>query len=149
MNDVLTDILDDVNCLKGYEKYPGMIEFTPLHQLVSVMPLKSINLIPKELHKLYKNDSIIKDMFPSKYLLEDDEQKKDHERVIYIPKIDKRRIYEALEQITFSADILSKWYKPNSELLITNNLENKDDDNSKIELLLSKEADYSKIQILL
>jgi hypothetical protein len=53
--------------------------FTVLHQLLAVLPTKSIKIIPEDLHPFYRVDSLISDMFPVK--VEVDTEAKDMERL--------------------------------------------------------------------
>jgi 5'-3' exoribonuclease 1 len=66
--------------------------FTVLHQLLSVLPPKSMNIIPKVLHPFYKPDSKIADMFPLKVGI--DTEAKDMERlgVVLMPPVDPMRL---------------------------------------------------------
>jgi 5'-3' exonuclease len=68
--------------------------FTVLHQLLAVLPMKSMSIIPKDLHKFYDIDSPICDMFPTK--VEVDTEAKDMERlgVVRMCPVEPKRLLE-------------------------------------------------------
>ena len=95
--------------ITGYQAYEGMIPFTALHQLVAVLPLKSIDLLPIELKPLFSYNSIIRDFFPNNFIIEMDGKNKDHQGVPIVPLIDRRRIIDAVAQITFTPERARLW----------------------------------------
>ena len=98
--------------ISGYKSKDQTIEFTALHQLVAVLPLKSIDLIPVELKPLFYYDSILRDIFPEKFIIEMDGIEKEsqkHNGLSIIPFVDRRRIYDAVFQINFDPDRAKLW----------------------------------------
>jgi 5'-3' exonuclease len=67
-------------------------KFTTLHQLLAVLPPKSIHSLPSELHSFYQPDSLIYDMFPVK--VEIDTEAKDIERlgVVRMNPVEPKRL---------------------------------------------------------
>jgi hypothetical protein len=103
----------DVNLtITGFESYEGMTPFTALHQLVAVLPLKSKDLLPTELQPLFTYNSIIRDFFPESFIIEMDGKNKEHEGVPIVPLIDRRRVIDAVAQITFDPQRALLWLPP-------------------------------------
>ena len=93
----------------GYDSYPKMVEFTVLHQLVAVLPLKSKALLPEQLKPLFDTNSIIRDLFAEDFLIELEGKNNEHEGIPIIPLVDRQRIIEAVSQIYFSAEDIKKY----------------------------------------
>ena len=55
--------------LINYQSRQDTIPFTPLHQLLAVIPAKSKNILPIELLPLYDENSILQIIFPQTLLL--------------------------------------------------------------------------------
>jgi hypothetical protein len=90
--------------IRGYKAYPGMVLFTPLHQLLSVLPKTSIDVVPQEIKHLFTITSPLYDLFPTKFINDHEGKimKKipgkpmiDH-GVAIIPLPDRRRIYYSI-----------------------------------------------------
>jgi 5'-3' exonuclease len=105
----LAAVAQTVEMIHGYQAYEGMTPFTALHQLVSVLPLKSKDLLPEELHPLFSYNSIIRDLFPETFIIEMDGKNMDHEGVPIVPLIDRTRIMDAVAQINFSVARAKLW----------------------------------------
>ena len=93
----------------GYEAYPGMTVFTALHQLLAVLPVRAQNLLPVEIQSLMDYDSPIRDLYPTRFIIELEGKDRDHEGVPIVPLIDRRRISSALSQIAFNPSRLILW----------------------------------------
>jgi len=97
--------------LGNVEVYDGMKIISPLLQLVSVIPPRSISLIPPELRYMYGNDSEVVDLFPSNFLLEvegvDDESK----GLPLIPFAEINRLQVAASKSAFNSypGAMDKW----------------------------------------
>jgi len=87
----------------------SMIPFTALHQLVSVIPMKSRDLIPRELQPLYDMDSMIRDIFPKSFKIELGGKDADWMGVAIIPFVDRRRIFDAVGQMKFTSQRAKLW----------------------------------------
>ena len=107
----------NLGSIKNYRAFKGMTRFSPIHQLVSVLPQKSINIVPEELKPLFKTDSPIYDLFPTTFINEQEGKimKKmpgkpmiDH-GIAIIPLIDQRRIIDIVSTIDFSPKRLALW----------------------------------------
>jgi 5'-3' exonuclease len=64
-----------------------------LKQMLSVLPPKSLKIIPRFLHPLYEVDSSISDMFPQKVVIDLDGKDAEHMGVVRIPCIEPVRLY--------------------------------------------------------
>ncbi len=102
---------------KHYQSFKGMIQFNPLQQLVSVLPQKSIDIVPDELKVLFDINSPIYDLFPTTFI--NDKEGKIMKKlpgkplidygVAIIPLIDQRRIIDVISTIKFSEERLKLW----------------------------------------
>ena len=72
--------------IHGYEAYKGMLTINPLHQLVSVLPKQSIDLIPPELRWLVTINSPLYDLFPTSFI--NDNEGKIHKKLVGRPTMD-------------------------------------------------------------
>ena len=93
----------------GYQSYEGMVVFTALHQLLAVLPVRSQSLIPEEIQSLMDYDSPIRDLYPTKFIIELDGKEYEHQGVPIVPLIDRRRILDAVAQIRFNPSRLLLW----------------------------------------
>ena len=96
----------------GYKSKDEKIKFTALHQLVAVMPLRSKDLLPTELKPLFSYNSIIRDIFPDDFITEMDGIEKEtqkHQGLAIIPFVDRKRIYDAVFQLNFTAERAKLW----------------------------------------
>ena len=105
----LNEIIQRQPSTKGFEAYPGMITFNALQQLVAVIPLKSINVIPQELKILYSYGSMIRDFFPSEFIIEVDGKRKKEEGIPIIPFVDRSRIVAATGQLSIARNRRKIW----------------------------------------
>ena len=81
-----------------YQYNSDALEINPVHQLLSVLPLRSKALLPTEVAHLMKPDSIIGDYYPEKQLLDRQGYNTDWQGVLLINFIDMRRIIGAVEE---------------------------------------------------
>ena len=91
--------------------------FTVLHQLISVLPISSVNILPEPLKVLFTVDSSIIDLFPLEWdeILEGSD--KSHLAIHRIPIPTRDRISKAFEDIIFDPKFLLK-YVPQTDLFI-------------------------------
>ena len=102
--------------IQGYTSYPGMLTINPLHQLVSVLPKQSINLIPPELRWLFTINSPLYDLFPTTFV--NDNEGKIHKKmagrptmdhgIALIPIPDRQRIIDTMAIVAMD---MSPWDK--------------------------------------
>lgn len=102
-------ILENQPQINGYQKHNFMIPFTALHQLVAVLPLKSINLLPTEIKPLFGFNSMVRDLFASSFIIEYDGKHEEWAGIPLIPFIDRQRIYDAVNQLHISESKMKKW----------------------------------------
>ena len=106
----IASVLDRVTFNTGvYQSYEGMVVFTALHQLLAVLPVRSQSLIPQEIQSLMDYDSPIRDLYPTKFIVELDGKEYEHQGVPIVPLIDRRRILNAMGQMRFSPSRLLLW----------------------------------------
>ena len=112
----------NITFMRGYKAYLGMIRFNPIHQLLSVLPRQSIAIVPPEIRHLYEIGSPIFDLFPNKFINDQEGkifQKRPGQQTIdygiaIIPIADRRRIINVVSQITFTPSRQLLWQpKPN------------------------------------
>jgi 5'-3' exoribonuclease 1 len=100
---LLTDIAGVLNQIKrvdGYMAQPNQVVLNPVHQLLSVLPLKSKSLLPKEVQHLMSKDSPISDMYPETAITEMDGKNADWQGLVIIPFVDPMRVIEAVNTQT-------------------------------------------------
>lgn len=114
----LSFVLSERNQVFGYRAHYGMMKFNVLHQLVSVLPLRSSNLLPKEIRVLTESTSIISDLYPVKFIIELDGKRAAHEGIPIIPFSDRRRIYEVVNSIQFTNSKFNKYREATDNIYI-------------------------------
>ena len=78
--------------------------FTPLAQLLSVLPPQSASLLPAPYAELMlSTDSPIFDAFPADFSLDANGKKQDWEAIALLPFIDEQRLLDAVESIDADA----------------------------------------------
>lgn len=101
----------------------GQIIFSPLHQLVSIIPPKSIGVIPKYLKSLYGPVSPIIDLLPTFYEIDVDKKGMEHMGVVIIPPIEPLRIVDAVDEIKIPVIQRKKWAEGKDLVLGKENME--------------------------
>lgn len=131
-------VIDNIQTsqIVGYKTFRR--EFNVLHQLVSVMPVKSKNLIPLELQTLFNYDSPIRDMFPNNFIIEQGER--DYEGLPIIPFIDIDRVIDAVASVSIDEERAKIWSSTDHKIFI---------DNSRIKPFRMSRArpEYKQIEI--
>ena len=129
----------------SYQRYNGMIVFTALHQLLAVLPVKSQSLLPKEIQSLMDYDSPIRDLYPTKFIVELDAKEYEHQSVPIVPLIDRRRILDAVAQIKFNPSRLVLW-APTTALRFIRTVE--EDERVKVAyFMIQKQLDFQTRQL--
>jgi hypothetical protein len=85
------------------------IPYSPLHQLVSVLPLASIEVLPIELRPLFRPSSSIYDILPNTFIYELNGVDRDYKGVALVPFIPRQRVYDAVAQIQFTLKRSRLW----------------------------------------
>ena len=97
LNDLIeakeTDVLRDVKLKKGE------IDITPIHQLLSVIPKKSLDQIPKRYRGIYKN--FLQEINPEKFEYFDENYSKDYQKLVNLPQVNIPYVNKLLEQNGF------------------------------------------------
>ena len=95
---------------ESYEFNKDAIEINPVHQLLSVLPLKSKNLLPFEVEHLMNLDSMIGDYYPETQILERDGYNTDWQGTLLINFVDMKRIKDAVERTSvFTPDRIKEF----------------------------------------
>lgn len=105
------------NLLSVTQQYSGL-HWTPLEQLVAVLPLESRNL-PLEVQSLM-NDSCIHDCYVSDFTKRMDGSTYDYKAKADIPLIDKARICSAVLSLGLDPRTTKQWESKENELLVLN-----------------------------
>ena len=94
---VLNDLLEakETDILRDIKKKRNEIEITPIHQLLSVMPKKSLDKIPKEYHSIYRN--FLQEINPEKFEKFEENYSKEHQKIPNLPQVDIPYVNELLE----------------------------------------------------
>jgi 5'-3' exonuclease len=104
-----TGVLDKVN------RKRDNIEITSVHQLMSVLPKDSLNLIPEEFRKIYLKE--LKILNPEKFEISYEGTSKKHEGLEILPLINIRHVDTALKEKDFK---LPKNLKEKEDIIIDN-----------------------------
>lgn len=96
---MITELISAIG--DGFEpKFEVGTPFKPFEQLMSVLPDRSVNLIPPALRHLVLDDnSPIKDFYPHSFELDKNGKKADWEAVVLIPFIDEQRLLKYVRPI--------------------------------------------------
>lgn len=124
---------------ESYHFNPNAIEINPVHQLLSVLPLKSKDLLPFEVAHLTKNDSIIADYFPEEEIIERDGMNTDWQGVILINFVDMDRIVHAVETTAVFTEERIKEFSPTYNIILKRD-SSKDDKTKNFREFLSRES---------
>lgn len=114
--DELTVVLNDLAGLdlpiKGHRRFDGMIKFTPLHQLLAIMPRQSKALLPEKMHVLIESTSSpLFYRYVSNFVLDSEglNETEMHKAIPILPFIDAQEIFSALRQIIWRSIELEPW----------------------------------------
>jgi len=99
LTDLVLVLSQQVN-VEGYLAHPDQIILNPIHQLLSVLPLKSKNLLPREVMHLMSKDSPIADMYPETAVIERDGKNTEWQGIVLIPFVEPYRVIEAVNTTT-------------------------------------------------
>jgi len=123
----------------SYEYNPNVLEINPVHQLLSVLPLSSKDLLPKEVVHLTKKDSPIADYFPEKEVVERDGMNTDWQGVLLINFVDMERIIHAVETTSVFTEERIKEFSSTYNIIFKRDV-NLDDKNRKFREFLNRES---------
>ena len=114
----LAAVLDQVGKVEGYMAQPSQVSLNPIHQLLSVLPLKSKGLLPKEVTHLMTKDSPIADLYPQNTIIEMDGKNAEWQGIVLIPFVDPRRVIAAVNSTTMFTAERAKLYSQGSNIVI-------------------------------
>jgi 5'-3' exonuclease len=86
--------------LTNLDKIPNQDYFNPIQQMLAVLPRYSQTLLPFEVQHLFRLDSPIADIYPTKFLFELFNVNKEHQGVAILPFADINRIDKAIDKYT-------------------------------------------------
>ena len=121
----LANVLSQVGTVTGYEAVGEQLPINPVYQLLAVLPLKSKNLLPREVAHLMTKDSPISDMYPQTAIIERDGKNQDYQGTVIIPFVDIDRITEAVNTTSIFSAERARLFAPanNVTLLVTKEME--------------------------
>ena len=137
---LISDISFVANSIKGVTGYhydPNSLEINPVHQLLSVLPLKSRKLLPYEVMHLTEKDSPIADYFPESEVIERDGMNTDWQGVILINFVDMNRIMHAVETTSLFTEERVNEFSPTYNIVLK-----RDPDISKLDEKTRKFREY-------
>jgi hypothetical protein len=91
--------------IKNDKKY----HFSGLEQLLSILPLESRNLLPPEVQPLLEMQSPIIDYYPTKFEIDQQGVRKEHEGIVLLPFIDVERMHEAVASLNLPDAYLDQY----------------------------------------
>lgn len=96
--------------IKGYLAFPGMIRFTPMHQMLAILPKASVKLLPEKLQPLMTSiQSPLFYRYVSDFQLLRENTDADHHVICLLPFIDAQEIYAAVAQVTWTTRELERY----------------------------------------
>ncbi len=122
MSDIAS-VLSQVKTVDGYKAHPDQVVLNPIHQLLSVLPLKSKNLLPKEVTHLMTKDSQIADLYPETAVIEMDGKNAAWQGVVLIPFVDPARVIMAVNTTTMFTAERAKLYSQGNNIVIIRDAE--------------------------
>ena len=101
----LASVAKQLVSIEGYQAKPNMINISPVHQLLAIIPLRSKDLLPIETIFLTDKDSPIADLFPENAIIDREGKNNDWEGIVLIPFANMERIIKAVnEKCSFSEE---------------------------------------------
>lgn len=97
---------------ESYEFNANAIEINPVHQLLSVLPLTSKDLLPVEVQHLMNSDSLIGDYFPETELLDRQGYNTLWQGTLLINFVNMKRIQDAVERTSVFTEERIKEFSP-------------------------------------
>ena len=112
-------IANQMKGVEGYEKTEDSIMVNPIHQLLTVLPLKSKDLLPKEVKHLMNKNSPIADIYPETVIIELDGKNFEWQGIALIPFVEMDRIIAAVNDTTiFSLERAQQFAPANNIVLV-------------------------------
>lgn len=121
LNGISSASAEEITKMMDVSPAPGEERFTPIHQLLAVIPPRSVNLLPPELVQFYMPGSPLKDLVPESIIIEldgIDSPKYAYNGLPIVPKPDYVRIMDAVFNMGFNAKRWTIW-NPEEDFLKT------------------------------
>jgi 5'-3' exoribonuclease 1 len=115
LSDLAVIMKDAPSNLTEYKNFEGSIYFTPLHQLISVIPLSSKEVLPDVLLPYLEYNSPVFDLFVTDFTLDLNGVNYENDGIAILPSIDIVYIWNNLQ---IDSNILQK-YAPKEEITIS------------------------------
>lgn len=96
------------------------IEYNVYAQLMTVLPLKSKDLVPEEIQFLFSPDNILGDLYFKSFHVDTNGKKWEHTYISIIPFVDKSRVMEILETFDKNDNIPPKFQFKKDTIVKTN-----------------------------
>lgn len=115
-------LLKDIYDFGLHERFDGIVyerkgTYTMLHQLLSVLPSKSSDLLPKPFRAFTAIDSPIKDYYIENFIIEMDMAITEDSGIPIIPMIDRQRIREVIGTIQINKSEAARYVEGNDLIL--------------------------------
>ena len=114
----LTLVISQLESVEGYLAHGNQVVLNPIHQLLSVLPLKSKDLLPREVKHLMTKDSPIADLYPDKVIVEMDGKNREWQGTVLIPFVDPSRVITAVNNTTVFSTERAKLYAQGNNIVI-------------------------------
>ena len=112
-------VLKQLGKVDGYMAHANQVVLNPIHQLLSVLPIQSKKLLPREVTHLMNKDSPIADYYPVTAIIEMDGKNADWQGIALIPFVDPARVINAVNTTTvFSAERVKLYTQANNIVII-------------------------------
>lgn len=102
----------------GYKRDDTSIIVNPIHQLLTVLPIKSKELLPKEIKHLMTKTSPIADLYPETAVIELDGKNFDWQGIALISFVEMDRVIKAVEDTTLFSEERAQQYAPANNIVL-------------------------------
>ena len=114
----LAAVSNQLQSVTGYLATPNQLVLNPIHQLLSVLPLKSRDLLPKEVKHLMSKDSPISDLYPETVMIERDGKNTEWQGTVLINFVDPSRVINAVNETTIFSTERIKLYSQGQNIVL-------------------------------
>lgn len=114
----LSLVLSQIGSVDGYLTQGNQLVLNPIHQLLSVLPLKSKSLLPREVTHLMSKDSPIADLYPTEVIVEMDGKNAEWQGTVLIPFVEPTRVIQAVNSTTVFSEERARLYTQANNIVI-------------------------------